>query len=789
MRLLFRARIGVVALIVPALAVLPAGAQVRGPNRQFVFSRLAQNAGGAQVAIPWGIGLTEGFPRAERVALPSSWDAREASQAWPARAARAGWSIEPTPNPRAPTGQLLFGTCATASWCIAVGTYAKPGGVGLTLAEHWNGARWKAQRTPNPARGRVSSLMGVACTSPKACTAVGGVVSDSGREVTLVERWNGRRWRIQSAPNPSGASQSFLFAVSCPSSSSCTSVGGYQTPSGRRLNLAERWNGRRWKIEGTPDQTGTHFTVLDGVSCTGPSACTAVGGTDQGALAERWNGRAWHMQRAANPSRGGGFLGGVVCLSPSSCTAAGGSNSGTLVERWDGRRWHLQATPNPAGAHASFFNALDCSSRGACTAVGGYAEGSGDFRTLAERWSGRKWIIQRSPSPGGAQGDFLTAVSCRSASSCLAMGFSHGSGTPLTMAQQWTGRRWQLQQTPSPIGSAESALSGVACPNASACIAVGTGANRALSERWDGRRWRTQPIPTLPGAFLNGISCTSSSACIAVGGSRLGLLAERWNGSNWTIQRPVTPPGVKPTSTGFGGISCTSRSSCLAAGSYSTSSSPSGPVRSLVERWDGHHWTILPTPNPTGAVQVFLSGVSCTSQSACTVSGEQHSASGIVHTLAEGWNGTKWSIQPTPNPTQTDFASLAGVDCTGPSACLAVGGTDQGTLAESWDGTSWSIDPTPTASSGGMFFGISCPAANTCTAVGFTFNSAGGMLLAERWNGTEWRVQPTPLLPAAHDISNPAVACPTLRICVAVGGYENDGPGSVTLAERWRAAR
>jgi hypothetical protein len=32
----------------------------------------------------------------------------------------------------------------------------------------------------------------------------------------------------------------------------------------------------------------------------------------------------------------------------------------------------------------------------------------------------------------------------------------------------------------------------------------------------------------------------------------------------------------------------------------------------------------------------------------------------------------------------------------------------------------------------------------------------------------------------------PAIACPSAASCTAVGGYENDGPDSVTLAEQWR---
>jgi hypothetical protein len=34
-------------------------------------------------------------------------------------------------------------------------------------------------------------------------------------------------------------------------------------------------------------------------------------------------------------------------------------------------------------------------------------------------------------------------------------------------------------------------------------------------------------------------------------------------------------------------------------------------------------------------------------------------------------------------------------------------------------------------------------------------------------------------------MAQPAVSCPTRESCIAVGGYEPDGPGSITLAEHW----
>jgi hypothetical protein len=415
--------------------------------------------------------------------------------------------------------------------------------------------------------------------------------------------------------------------------------------------------------------------------------------------------------------------------------------------------------------------------------------GEGDLRPVAVRWNGKKWMVQRTPSPGGAQGDFLLGVTCPHSSACTAFGFSHGSGTPLTMTQRWNGRHWRVERARNPVGAAESALSGVACPTRWACMAVGTGAGATLSERWNGMKWQKEPIPTLPGAFLNAVSCPSRSACFAVGGSNAGVLAEQWNGMKWTIQHSPTPAGE--TMSGLGGVSCTSPSFCMAAGAYSTSSSPSGPVRPLTERWNGKRWMILPTPNPAGAVQTFLGGTSCTSPSACTTTGEQHFKNGVVHTVAERWNGSSWHVQPTPNPPKVGFASLAGVACTGPTTCIAAGASDQGTLAERWNGKRWTILPTPNPPAGGQLTGVACSGAAACTAVGYTISfsaigtSLGGKILAERWNGTRWRIQPTPVLPVAHDISTPAVACPARTTCTAVGGYENDGPGSVTLAERW----
>jgi hypothetical protein len=634
--------------------------------------------------------------------------------ATPASASGAGWSITPSPNPRVATGQLFWESCAAATSCMAVGTHVKTSGVGVTLAERWNGSRWRIQPTPSPRRAAVSSLWGVSCTAPSSCMAVGVSVSQAGASQPLAERWDGTRWRLQPTPNPAQGG-GFLYGVACTSPSACTAVGFSSAGT-----LAERWDGTAWRIEPTPNPS-QGGGILYGVACTSASSCTAVGGSGAGTLAERWNGRRWRIQPTPNPAAGGASLYSVACSSRSACAAVGASNAGNLAERWNGTRWTIQRTPNPAGAQFPFLNTVACPSASACTAAGAYRNRSGTYQTLAERWDGTRWRIQPTPSRAGGS-NYLFGVACTAASACTAAGFSVGrSGIIRTLSERWNGSRWRIQPTPSRAGAAPSQFASVACTSPSACTATGEAANKPLAERWDGAKWRLQHTPAPPGGgFLAGVSCTSAVACTAVGRSHAGTLAERWDGTAWRIQ---------------------------------------------------------PTPNPPGGGGLF--GVACTSASSCTAVGGSHAG-----TLAERWDGTRWRIQPTPNPR--GGGGLQAVSCTSPHACTAVGGSHAGTtLAERWNGTSWVIQPTPklTGGEGSFFNGVACKA-NACTAVGLYLPGTGPRIVAERWDGTAWRIQPTPKIPGAYDIDPPAVACPSPVTCMAAGSYSNDGP-RVTLTEQW----
>ena len=708
--------------------------------------------------------------------------------ATPQTVTRSGWAITPTPNPRAANGLLNSVSCPAPDACTAVGLHVRTSGLGVTLAERWNGSNWVVQSTPNPSGAQTAALNGVSCASASACMGVGQWAGGSGVQVTLAESWDGRTWRVRSTPNPTGSSASSLLAVACVKPSSCMAVG-----SSDGGVLVERWNGTGWRTVPAPDPTGAQFSELNGIACTHAS-CTAVGDYVDGSgidrtLAERWNGVAWHIQSTPSPGTSFNFLTGVSCKTASSCMAVGGADGGLLAERWNGTAWKVQNVPGPTGSQFGFFFAVSCARSGSCEAVGGYSNSSGAFVTLGARWNRIRWQVQRTPDPARASANYLGGVACTSSSDCIAVGQGNGEGTPVTLAERWDGDAWGLQPIPSPIGAAENQLNGIACSSSSDCEAVGTagptlGVSSTEALHWTGRRWHLQPIPTVPGANLLAVSCVSPSSCTAVGGSNRGTLAERWNGTRWYIQRTPTPTGARFP--GLGAVSCVSSSNCMAVGSYSDGT---GDQFVLSEGWNGTTWRIIPAPNPSSEPQSSFNGVACTSPTACIAVGTSFDANGdITGTFAERWDGASWSLLHTPTQ-HTPGGYLASVWCGSAAACLATGSTDAGTLAERWDGSSWTVlpIPNPPGTQGDFMSSVSCASMSACTGVGLAFLDSGfpPETLAERWNGSAWHVQSTPALPVVHDISGFSVACPEASMCAAVGGFENDGPGAKTLGELW----
>jgi hypothetical protein len=458
-------------------------------------------------------------------------------------------------------------------------------------------------------------------------------------------------WSIEPSPN-AVAPNATLLGVSCVSSITCAAVGYTHDSIGAQVTLAQAWNCATWTVQSAPN----------GVSCTSPVACTAVGSRDNSAtLAERWDGTSWTIQSTPSPSSSEQRLLAVFCPSTSSCTAVGyyypaALTQATLVEVWDGSAWSVQPSPNPPGVKASYLTAVSCSTAAACRAVGSYRNRRDRVMTLAERWEGSGWMAEPTPpQPSPAN---LLGLSCPPPSACTAVGSSAGQKGLVALAEAWNGSTWTRQRTPNATAPVTNSLVAVSCPSPTSCVSVGSDYSVALdhgveplAEAWNGSRWQvTKVASTMLDSTFSSVSCVSSTSCVAVGQTNTDVsatLAESWNGVSWrALPTPDTGPG-----SGLNGVSCTSVNACTAVGT-----SVSGI---MAEVWDGTAWTVDAMPLPVAKSVGFLSAVSCPTSTSCTAVGEYETGSGF-HPLAEGWDGTAWTIESTPAMLGT---FLAGLSC------------------------------------------------------------------------------------------------------------------------------
>ena len=244
------------------------------------------------------------------VVLAEHWDGRT-------------WTIEAAPNPAGNDNDVLIAvSCAAAADCVAVGQYVDRQQRTLTLAEHWNGSTW-ALTDAHDAPGNSSVLIGVSCTAVTRCVAIGASYPRPA-DGTLTDVWNGSAWTLSRSDT---AQRGTFYAISCTGADSCTAVGGAASGT-----LAASWNGSTWTQQAMPHPARLASASLTGVSCATATDCTAVGsyptaGSQSASLAERYSGRRWRVQATASPVAGR-ILDSVACTT-AGCTAAGFRKSAT----------------------------------------------------------------------------------------------------------------------------------------------------------------------------------------------------------------------------------------------------------------------------------------------------------------------------------------------------------------------------------------------------------------------------------------------------------------------------
>jgi hypothetical protein len=327
--------------------------------------------------------------------------------------------------------------------------------------------------------------------------------------------------------------------------------------------------------------------------------------------------------------------------------------------------------------------------------------------------------------------DLLSAISCSSARSCVAVGsyYDVAAGPTRPLVERWNGTSWRVE--PLPADGRIGALSGISCPSPDNCTAVGS-----LILGWNGSRWQVER----KSSPFESVSCAARSSCVAVGVTRSGApVAGTWNGSAWHLAAmPTARLGAHSTT--LASLSCATPTRCLAVGDYTSGASarpsPQYRDRTLVERWDGMTWQVLPAVDV--ARRDKLSGISCSAPRQCMAVGSARAKT----TLAERWDGTSWSAQRTPNLDPVGYSELTSVSCPSPAECMAIGDYNLSVpFAERYHGGRWTMIrmPVPAGQAAVSGLALSC-SIRECVMAG----SDAGRALTELWNGSMWRILATP---------------------------------------------
>ena len=216
--------------------------------------------------------------------------------------------------------------------------------------------------------------------------------------------------------------------------------------------------------------------------------------------------------------------------------------------------------------------------------------------------------------------DGLSAVSCTSATRCIAVGGR--------FASRFDGTVWSNRRAVVPAGDT---LIDISCVGGSLCRAVGGDASGAVFATADtGGSWGAprRIMPTFEGTA--DISCVAGGFCAATNGG--SLIAKRVNGT-WTHVRPATVYELTD-------VSCASKNFCLAT-DYNGS----------VVKYNGARWATQTFRNSP-----YFTTASCVVATTFCVAGGDNG----VRPQARVLNGTQWSTAWTVAlPGGNQFSSLS----------------------------------------------------------------------------------------------------------------------------------
>jgi hypothetical protein len=626
---------------------------------------------------------------------------------------------------------------------------------------HWDGTQWSSVPSPNVGE-RDNFLTGVVAVSTDDVWAVGYYYKISiARYQTLIMHWGGKIWSVVSSPNGFPFNHNLLYDVTAVSANDVWAVGIFKPNTGPTEEaLTMHWDGTSWSVVPTPKAQEWGRT-LNGVTAVAANDVWAVGYIDYDpnhfdfdTLILHWDGTQWTRVSSPTPTSSSELV-EVAARSANDIWAVGrySDASRTLIQHWDGTSW--RSFPSPSNEeNYNFLNGVAAAPGGNMMAVGTYTDYNFSS-TLAMRYPGAgclsptpttmptstpvpscgpAWRV--APNPGDGE---MMDISIISANDIWAVGYHSAEtstgGAERTYTMHWDGANWSVISSPN-ASTYDNRLNAVAAISPNDVWAVGSyktssaDQTRPLFMHWDGATWSAAES-TIWGQ-MHDVVALSSNDVWAVGFDYDIYNAAsiyRWNGTSWN--RHLIANISKDASSPLFGIAAVSSNDIWAVGSYFE--------ETLIAHWDGAQWNKVPSPSAASTAN-RLNSVSAISSTDVWAVGYRYNDGLPVRTLIEHWDGTAWSVVPSPNATTKDNM-LEAVAVAGPNDVWAVGNyfteADPNKVAwpaliEHWNGSGWDIIPAPNPGIFGVtsLNGVSVVSPDDVWAVGKYENEGRKSLLA-----------------------------------------------------------
>lgn len=285
------------------------------------------------------------------------------------------------------------------------------------------------------------------------------------------------------------------------------------------------------------------------------------------------------------------------------------------------------------------------------------------------------------------------------------------------LVQHWDGQHWQTFFPPNP-SSFDGTVNSIAAGSDSDVWVVGTAYTSPattipLTAHWDGHSWHLLPsISSSSFSELYGVAVLASDNAWAVGsifgGDFSQTLILHWDGSAW--QR-VKSPNIADENNQLTSISALSANDIWAVG---TSNGYEGSLLTLAEHWDGSRWSIVHSPDPSRSANALSSIAAASSNDVWAVGSQMLTHAETALTSAGGYKQVH-----DPVLIETDGLILH------------------------WDGRSWQVISFPKLGKHQMLVSVTAYSSHDVWAVGlFVTDSEQGQVfhgLLVHWDGSTWQ--------------------------------------------------